>query len=1135
MPKHVVSYLASVRFDPKLWNHWWAKYITQIRLVLILIFTIVVLGIFGYINIPRRLNPEINIAIVIVNTSLPGASPEDVEQLITIPLEDEIKGVEGIDTMTSTSVDSNSTITLQFKAGVNGDKARDDVKSAADSVTTLPTDATTPSVRKLDFEDQPVWSFAITTQSDTASLMRFSKLLKDRIEALTKVDRVVLSGFDDQDVEVILDPEKIAEFGLTPPQVASAIQKAASSYPAGTLQTTSSSFSLVIDRDITTVDDIRNTRITVAGQNLKLGDIARVMSISKSDQNKALLASAVQKPTDTVQFFVYKTKTENIDVAEKDVHTLVDKTIAQYHGKFTVTTITNNAQEIEDQFNDLNREFSTTVLLVFILLLLFLGLRQALISSITVPLTFLASFAVIYALGLSLNFLTTFSFLIALGVLIDDAIVVVAAMTRYYGTGRFTQEETGVLVWRDFIVPLVSTAITTVWAFVPLLLAGGIIGEFIKTIPLVVTVTMIVSTMIALLINLPLMLVFLKPEFPTRVKVLLGFVVFITPLLIMGLLLPRSVISVVAVLILAIALFIGYRVRKPLLGYTNTYIRRNSYLRPVPGFIQRVSDRGLLDIEVLSRAYMRVIDRILISKHGKRDVIIAILVFTMAAYLLVPFGFVKNEFFPKEDSNLLYIAGELPPGTNLTTSSAVMTDVVGKIKDTDQVQYIVAETGAGFNSGMGRTSSGNSFLLTLHLTDAKARDATSSDIAEQLRTQLKNYPKAKVTIQEQSGGPPAGADVQITLLGDDLTILDQYANKTIQFLQKQPGVTNIAKSIKPGTSKLVFVLDKDKLAENNLTVDQVSLWLRTYASGFKLDSVKFGNEKDKEDIVFRLSTQTQTPENLGRIAIPVQAAPAAAGQTAQAAGSSVPLLSLGSLKLATNPTIITREKGKRTMTVTATVVAGYNAQEVNQKLTKYADTGLALPEGYSWQTGGANEENQKSVQSILEAMVLSAILIFVTMVIEFRSFRQTLIALLFIPLSISGVFYVFALTSTPLSFPALIGVLALFGIVVRHAIVVIEKVNDDLKEGMTIRQAVVDAAGNRLEPVLLTSLAAIVGLIPITVSNPLWRGLGGAIIAGLLFSGAIKLFFVPVTFFLMFGGDKQEKAKSHQTRRKVRR
>ncbi len=1118
MAKKVISYLSSVKFDPKLWNTWWAQYVVQIRLVLMLILAIVAVGIFAYINIPRRLNPEINLAIVIVNTTLPGASPEDIEQLVTIPLEDEIKNVADIDTMTSSSVENNSNITIQFKSGVNADKARDDIKSAVDSVTDLPADAKTPNVTKLDFESAPIWQFAITTNGDTPSLMRFSKLLQDRIEELSKVDRVDLSGYDTQEVEVVLDPEKIASFGLSPIDVSGAIKKAAGSYPAGNVETATSAFSLSIDRDIHEVSDIRETRITVSGQSLRLGDIANVSNISKVNQNQALLSSKDKGISPTVQFFVYRAKTANIDAAEKDVRVVVEKTLHEYNGKFQMTTITNNSEDITKQFSDLTRNFMETIVLVFVLLLIFLGLRQAVISSITVPLTFFSTFAVINALGLTLNFLTSFAFLIALGLLIDDTIVTVAAMTRYYATKRFTPAETGVLVWRDFIVPLWSTTITTIWAFVPLLLASGIIGEFIKSIPIVVTVTMISSTSIAVLVTLPLMIIFLKPVFPKRVKIFFIALGLVTILVTVALFLPKNPLTPVVMVIFAALIFIIYRIRTTVSGKTQRFIKTNKIARHIPSFFSRISDRGLIDIEVLSAKYMVLINRILVSKHGKRNVLIALAVFALCAYLLVPLGVIKNEFFPKDDANVLFVAGELPSGTNLVTNKTEMLKVLSDVKNTDQVDYIVGETGTGFSSSTGgRSGSGNSFLLTLHLIDADNRDITSSEIAEKLREKLKGYSKGKLTVQEESGGPPAGADVQITLLGDDLTVLDQYANKVQQFLEKQPGVTNIDKSIKPGTSKLVFVLDKDKLAENKLSVDTVSTWLRTYASGFNLDELRFGNEKDKQDVVFRVSSDTQTAADLGRLSIPLPPA------TSGGEGSSVPLISLGQIKLATNPTTITREKGKRTLTVTGSVVAGYNTPEINQNLAKFADSGLNLSEGYTWQTGGANEENEKSVQSIMQAMIISFLLILITMVIEFRSFRQTFIALMIIPLSVAGVLYIFALTGTPLGFPSLIGILALFGIVVTHAIVVIEKINDNVHHGMELKDSIVDAAGNRLEPVLLTSAATILGLVPITISDPFWRGLGGAIIAGLLFSGAIKLFFVPVTYYLMFKNTQKGK------------
>ncbi len=231
---------------------------------------------------------------------------------------------------------------------------------------------------------------------------------------------------------------------------------------------------------------------------------------------------------------------------------------------------------------------------------------------------------------------------------------------------------------------------------------------------------------------------------------------------------------------------------------------------------------------------------------------------------------------------------------------------------------------------------------------------------------------------------------------------------------------------------------------------------------------------------------------------------------------------LGSFELKNNPTQITRHNNKRTISVAAGVAKGYSVTGTNAKLEKYADS-LHLADGYTWTTGGVNDENNKSVQSILQAMLLAGILIFGTMVIQFTSYRQAVLVMLVIPIAVSGVFIIFALTGTPLSFPALIGILSLFGIVVTHAMILVDRINLNRKAGLPFASAISDAAAARLEPIALGSFTTIVGLVPITLSNPLWRGLGGAIVAGLSFSIFIMLFFVPTVYYMWFNEEKSIK------------
>ncbi len=1094
------NYLSRIQFDPKLKDTWYAKYLLNFRVVLLLIIAIILIGIFNFIDIPRRLNPQVDIPIVTISTVLPGATPEDIEALITIPIEDKLTSIEEVDTLTSTSRDNVSVIVLQFLSTVDTNDALNEVQKAVDTVTDLPEDAQAPSVNTVDFENQPVWTFSLVS-SDTPSLMRAADNLVKELENLNTVDRVDTSGTELQKIYVTIDPTKISEYGISPITLSQTLSQSVSSFPAGSVQDTTSTFSLVIDPAIDTIEDIRNIRIRSAEKIVSLGQIATVSESSEIDQNKTYYADNDTASKRAVQFFIYKTSSANIDSTADEAEKVVESFLEQYHNQFKLISVSNTGELITEQFTDLIAEFQTTVFLIFLILLIFLGLRQAIIASFTVPLTFLSAIAIANYLGLTLNFLTLFAFLIALGLLIDDTIVIVTAMTRYYASGKFTPAETGILVWKDFIVPIWSTTITTVWSFVPLLLATGIIGEFIKPIPLIVTATMVSSTSIAVFVTIPLMIVFLNFSMPRRVKI---FLYVLTALAVLGIIyaiLPKNNFFLPFLLVIGAIGGILYYNKKIYLSELKQRLNTpilNSLKQKSSGII----DQGIIDIENISIKYMRILHSILISRTARRGVLIFLVIFSIVSYMLVPLGFVKNEFFPKTDEDTLYVSLELPAGTNIDTTIVEARKLHESLRTQSDIRYVVAETGTGLSSDGGRSNDPSLVLFTVNMGKSDTRDVSSIEIADNLRKQFADYEGGKVSVQELSGGPPAGADLQIKLLGSDLGELDRYAERIIAYLQTQQGVTNVNKSVKAGTSKIIFVPDANKMAEAGIDRGTLGLWLRSYASGFTLDSVRFDEE---QDVIFRLDSQKVTPETISNLTI-------------QTPTGSIPLISLGEFKLGSNPTLITHEDRQRTISVAGTVTKGYSLTDINSNLEKFAND-LNLPTGYSWQTGGVNEENQESINSILSAMGLSFLLILITMIIEFNSYRQAAIVMLTIPLAISGVFYIFGLTGTPLSFPALIGVLALFGIVVTNAIVVMEKINSNIREGMDLEPAIVDAAGSRLEPVLLTSLATICGLLPITISDPLWRGLGGAIISGLFFSGVIKLFFIPIMYYSLFSSD----------------
>jgi len=1087
------SYLSRIQFDPRLNNSIHGKYLTNFRLALLLIVSILVIGIVNYMEIPRRLNPEVKIPIVTVSTVLPGATPEDIEQLVTIPLEEKLKSAENMDIITSQSRENVSLIVLQFLSTVEPDQAQTDVQQIVDTVADLPDDALDPNVNAVDFENQPIWVFALTS-NDIPSLMSVSENLKNELEDVAKVDRVQVTGFENQEIQVIIDPIKIAEYGITPIQLSQTLSNASNSFPAGSVKANGSSFSLTIDPQIKTIDDIRSLQISSQDGIISLSDFAQIREASAADQKKSFISSNTLKPQRAVQFFVYKTKGSNIDEAETEAHAATEAFLKPYEGSIQQITIRNTADEIQNQFSDLIREFGTTVFLIFIVLLIFMGLRQALIASFTVPLTFLSAIAIANAFGQSLNFLTLFSFLIALGLLIDDTIVVVTAMTRYYASGKFTPSEAGLLVWRDFITPLWSTTATTIWSFVPLLLATGIIGEFIKPIPIIITATMLSSTTIAVLITIPLLIVFLKFTVPRRVQLLLRIVGVLIAVAAVSVLIPKTIFAVPVSIVLGIFALLLYFNRVHYLQAVNKQYRTIPNLSVIKSYVLKIINQGVVNIESISFRYKKLLDSILISKRKRRMTLIFLTVFALVSYLLVPLGFVKNEFFPKTDEDTVYLSVSLPSGTGIETTTSEVQNIINQIRTMENVNYVTGEAGYNLNTDGDRDEKESSLLLTIDL--AEDRTKSSIEIAEELRNTFATYAKGDLVIIELSGGPPAGADIQIKYLGDEYGPLNSFADQTIAYLKSQPGVTNVDKSITSGTSKIVFVPDDAKITAAGISRSEIGLWLRTYATGFTLDTIRFDEEKD---INLKLTAASISPEEIGSLSLSTKSA-------------EYPLLSLGNFELGSNPTSITHEDTLRTISVSATVTQGFSITDINKDLESFADT-LDLSNGYSWKTGGVNDENQKSVTSIIQAMGLSFLLILITMVVVFGSYRQATIVMLSIPLAVSGVFYVFGLTGTPLSFPALIGILALFGIVVTNAIVVVAKINSNIAEGIDLKESILDAAGSRLEPVLLTSLTTIFGLLPITLSDPLWRGLGGAIISGLFFSGMIKLFFIPVVYF----------------------
>ncbi|GIW63333.1 MAG: hypothetical protein KatS3mg091_135 [Patescibacteria group bacterium] len=1093
------SYLKKLKFNPDLENRVYAKYLKNFRITILIILSILIFGLVNIFNIPRRLNPEVDLPIVTISTFYPGASASEVETLVTDPLEKAVKGLANIDTLLSNSSEGRSIITIQFTSKVESKTAEDEVSSAVAKVTDLPEGASQPLVQSIDFENEPIWIFAIYS-NNFASLQNLAEELKIKLEDQPYIDSVILSGVGENIVTIKLSPEKIEENKINLVLLQSLLKEQLNSFPVGKVQGGRYEYSLSLAKSAIDLNDLRNLAVrTGSGQVITLSDIAEIY-IQDSNFNSAYYADPSTKPSPAVQFQVFRNKNYDIDYVDKQSKNLVLEFLKPYNNTYKISNIENSAELIEEQFSELFRESLSTVALVFTVLLIFLGIKQALIAVLTIPLTFLSAIGLINIFGLSLNFLTLFAFLLTLGLLIDDTIVVVTAMTRYFNTGKFTPYQTGVLVWRDFFIPLWSTTATTIWSFVPLLLATGIIGEFIKPIPIVVTLTMLSSTSIAVLVTLPLMIVvFNYKQIPYRVIVLLKIIGLLAVLFLFYFVFTINRFWALAYLLFVIQLYFVFVNRLDLKNKKN-FVYFNKITSVIKYLINKFST-GIVNIEGVSLRYRQLLVNILDNEKYGRQILAFLFIFSVISYLLLPFGLLKTEFFPKTDSNIIYVSLTFPAGYKTDQMLSLSLQIAEDIRQISDIKSLSIDPQIGLNERLNRTSSLNSVLFTINIGSENQRKRQSFEISEEIRNKLSKYSsQVEYVVQELSGGPPAGADIQISILGEDYKVINQIANQALTFLKNDPDITLAETSYKVGNGQLVFEPDYNVMSEYGLTKQDIYAILSLYFQGVKLIESVLQNQDEYE---FRLFLKDEPDlTTLSELKINTSA-------------GSFTLGSLGKFIYQENPINLEHEDSKRKVTVFAYVKKGVSSVEKNTQLITYLNK-LELPSGYSIKTGGVNQENQRSVQSILQAMLAAFILILATMILVFNSFRQAFLVIVNIPLSISGVFYVFGLTNTALSFPSLIGILALFGIVVTNAIVVLDKINLNLRQGFSFKEAIINGSTSRLEPVLLTSLTTIFGLLPITISDPLWRGLGGAIIAGLLFSGIIKLFFVPLAYYFIY-------------------
>lgn len=1118
-------YLDRLQFNPELRKSILNFFVTNFRIVVLLIIALTVAGVYSFSRLPRESNPEVKIPIAVIATVYPGAAPADIEELVTKKIESGIFGLKNIDTVTSRSSNSLSTVTVEFDAKAD---LNDSIRSLRDAVNTtqknLPSDAKESIVQEVSIDDTPIWTASFTGPMDGFALRDAADDIKDDLEKIPGVRTVSISGGDQREFDISYDPQKLTLYGLTIDQANAAVRSTNLAVPAGTFEGARYDFPVRTDGRFYDAKALGQIPImhTSEGAMVLLSDIATVKetSIEKTVLSRFGTKGEPSQPNITIQV-VKKTGGSIID-SVKEITTRMDAAVARLPQGTSYHVISNAADQINTDFDQLTHDFILTIILVFATLFLIVGVKEALVAGLAMPLVFFATFTVMLATGTSLNFLSLFALILSLGLLVDDAIVVVSATKQYLNTGKFTPEEAVLLVLNDFKIVLLTTTLTTVWAFLPLLSASGIIGEYIKSIPITVSVTLIASLFIALFINHPLAAVLERVRFtkPIYFASCIG-IVLIGVLLIMQ---HQPITYVLAACcLLAIGwMTIWYRKggKQKLIASAELVERewadddlikkklRDQATHTDTTFGSRLM-HGILKFSVVLPVYERILAWCLSSRKTRWITVGSVTLLLIAAIALPITGIVKTEFFPASDFELVYVNIEGPIGLGLDQTDKIVRQVEEKLMNKPYLVSYSTIVGASASDDMGGGSSAAHLAsITVKIVPKEKRDKQSYEIAADLRDEFASIKTAKVTVTSPSGGPPSGSDFDAQISGDDLQVLDKITQELKPKLEAIPGVFNADISLKSAPASYTFVLDPKRLELYQLNAASVGSVLRTAISSSEVTTIIQNGKEIKVQARFE-KDRIPTLDAIQNL------------QVLNNAHQPVFIKDVARVTLEPAVETITRINRKRVVELTASVDAKHRPADVVSAFQEVIKQSDILPSGYAITYGGQNEQNNESVLSILRAMIIAGLLIISTMIIQFNSFRQSFLVLVTIPLALIGVFFGLALTGIQLSFPGLIGIVALFGIVVKNAIILVDKMNLNIKSGIPFVPAIIDAGRSRLEAIFITSICTILGILPITLSNPTWRALGGAVIAGLLLSSFFTLFIVPTLFMML----NQSKAK----------
>jgi multidrug efflux pump len=1099
-----------------------------------LAFLITVMGIMTYIGLPKDSYPEIEQPVIYIGTSYPGNSPIDMENLVTRPIEKELNTISEVDNIKSTSVQDYATIIVEFDPKTEVGDALTKVKDAVDRAKAeLPDDLPTdPNVFELNFSEFPIFNINLSGNFELEELKRYAEYLEDEIEKVSEISKVEIRGIDEREVKIKVDPFELEARKLNFSDLENAIRAENVTLSGGNILDDGIRRNIRIVGEFTDPRQIEDIIVKHEKGNIVfLKDVARVEFDYKERQSYARL-----KKEQVVMVDVIKRSGENLIIATEKVTAILERSKAEVFPEGLKITITNDQSSFtKEMVSSMENNIISGVLVVVGILMLFLGIRNAYFVGLAIPLSMFLSFLILGFMGYTINMMVLFGLIMALGMLVDNGIVVVENVYRLYEEGydilSATRLGVGEIAW-----PIIASTATTLAAFLPLAMWPGIMGEFMKYLPITLIVVLSSSLFVGLVIVPVIASALMKHERENVFN-------------------KKRTFRIVAILLILGLVFVALRY----VFYFNTlwlgnllligaaFTLLNVYvLTPLTHSFQTIV------LPTLESRYSKIIASAL---HGRNPVYIltgTILTLVLSVFLLTVFP-PKIIYFPVSEPKYVNIFIEYPTGTDIEVtnllSERIEDEVLQLMKPYEAVvESVIGNVGQGTGdpqdpSNIGMSDTPNKARITVNFVDFKYRNGQSTTaIMEEIRESIGQYPGVTVTVDKNSDGPPTGKPINIEVSGDDFLTLVRISDDMRRIINESgiQGIEKLKTDLETGKPELIIDIDREQARRFGVSTYTIANEVRTSLYGKEVSKFKQG--EDDFDIQIRLDDRYRYDID-ALINKSITFRDQTSGRIAQ-----VPISAVAKAELSSSYGSVKRKDLKRVITISSNVLADYNATEINNQIkTQLAD--YQMPPGYSYKFGGEQEKQMEEMSFLSGALALAVFVIFLIIVAQFNKITAPLIIMTSVLFSTIGVFLgllIFQMDFVVIM--TMVGLISLAGVVVNNAIVLIdfielkkkrikEETGVDRLEMSVVLNAIAEAGKTRLRPVLLTAITTILGLMPLAIGlnidfikflntyNPdfyiggdsvmFWSPLSWTIIHGLTFATFLTLVVVPVMYLLV--------------------